>query len=657
MSKVKFIQIGSETLQYNDITPEGEDKIEGYKSKLDRTLNDYPGAIIFGTYTEGGEKKQEIWANGTSYSVGGGGGGTVYVGTYQVTSEGKLPETTTGHNAANNLYFFKDEWSTTTDTSGKTIIDTTKCVAIGDKFKEGDIYVEKRNTEAKALESSGYVYSKGRWEALAGSVNAENVWLAGGQQATQKWCEGNSSDEAPVDIMGKSAEDLKTSGGYTLKDMLDYVLIKNIAGTVTASEASLAPQEFTITDLKVGNAAAGSVSVQTTSGTDITQYALVNTSVNVYGSYDPSVRIIKGGTAEFTTTNKSVTNTYKLKLITTNDEGDSVTSEVAGKTYSWGQRTLKKDADSASTKGERSSKLTKSLSSTTAGTSYLSNQTGKSSSAILAQGADDQTMRTYGVSVIELGTQYFWVANSNGNSWGRDIKLKTVNAAGAEEWTTLDVNSTVIVPKLDGTLMYSNNKEDDWNNVSTYQNPSTKQYPAKSVVENDKTFTINATFWPRTATCNAHNYNKSIIGYYPIWTGALAETQYAVNTRSETSWVDYFKTLTQESKNSLSESKYTGTKRVQCHMVASGAAFGPAGGSVFCIVPSDWELQNMTTYLNGKTPTTQKDVIDVSGVKKYKLISWAVDGANTKLNYTAYACTNASAGWADLGRFIIFNFN
>jgi len=102
------------------------------------------------------------------------------VGTYQVTSEGKLPETTTGHDAANNLYFFKDEWSTTTDTSGKTIIDTTKCVAIGDKFKEGDIYVEKRNTEAKALESSGYVYSKGRWEALAGSVNAENVWLAGG---------------------------------------------------------------------------------------------------------------------------------------------------------------------------------------------------------------------------------------------------------------------------------------------------------------------------------------------------------------------------------------------------------------------------------------------------------------------------------------------
>lgn len=278
MSKVKFIQIGSETLQYNDITPEGGDTIEGYKSKLDRTLNDYPGAIIFGTYTEGGEKKQEIWANGTSYSVGGGGGGTVYVGTYQVSSNGTLPTTTTGYDSANNLYFFKDEWSTTTNTSGKTIIDTTKCVAIGAKFKEGDIYVEKRNTEAKALESSGYVYSKGRWEALAGSVNAENVWFPKGQKHTEPWGTANKTS-VPTDICGKT--DTTIGSGYSLKDLLDYVLIQETFYPSTVSTENTQVPVFT-------------GELVTTPSLTIDTYIERYSSATGSGTYTPTVQFSRG---------------------------------------------------------------------------------------------------------------------------------------------------------------------------------------------------------------------------------------------------------------------------------------------------------------------------------------------------------------------------
>ncbi len=57
MSKVKFIQLTATA--------------ENYQSKIEQALQSYPGAIIF--VANNGEGKQEIWANGLKYEVGGGG--------------------------------------------------------------------------------------------------------------------------------------------------------------------------------------------------------------------------------------------------------------------------------------------------------------------------------------------------------------------------------------------------------------------------------------------------------------------------------------------------------------------------------------------------------------------------------------------------------
>lgn len=58
MSKVKFIQISASNSSE-------------YLQKLNLAKDQYTGAIIFGTYQDGTKTKQEIWANGVQYEVGG----------------------------------------------------------------------------------------------------------------------------------------------------------------------------------------------------------------------------------------------------------------------------------------------------------------------------------------------------------------------------------------------------------------------------------------------------------------------------------------------------------------------------------------------------------------------------------------------------------
>lgn len=431
MSKVKFIQIGSETLQYNDITPEVGDKIEGYKSKLDRTLNDYPGAIIFGTYTEGGEKKQEIWANGTSYSVGGGGGGTVYVGTYQVTSEGKLPETTTGYDAANNLYFFKDEWSTTTDTSGKTIIDTTKCVAIGDKFKEGDIYVEKRNTEAKALESSGYVYSKGRWEALAGSVNAENVWFPDGVMRSETWgCKfADSKHTAQTECEGKN-----------LKDLIEFYILQ-------VQQASPEPRSGTITTptLSVSD---GDCSVTVSSNdTEVTE-VLFGSTLDISTSYDPSLTKSNKSPEACTVTAAYITglgNGYKQLDKNGNPTGSLIKNLSNGTLYGSSYKYRAVYNSNQNDGNEQSTTL-----KVSGGGSTMS-QNGQIKSGT---GATTEITDSYTLITSELGDVSVSLTGSNNNSWGGHYE----ECRDEKTWTTV---TQYTLPGIDGIACANNKGEMD----------------------------------------------------------------------------------------------------------------------------------------------------------------------------------------------------
>lgn len=268
MSKVKFIQIGSESLQYNDITLESGDKIKGYKSKLDKALKDYPGAIIFGTYTENNEKKQEIWANGASYSVGGGGGGTVYVGTIMPDANGKINTP----DARTDYQFYKDYWKKTD--SG----DNAQNDSIPTNFKEGDIYIYNPNGDNEPLKSTGFAHTKNRWEALAGRVNAENVWFPKGQKHTEKW--GTADDvSVPTDICGKT--DATIGSGYSLKDMLDYVLIQETFEKSTTSTSNTNAPQF------IGE-------LVTNPSLTILQYIELNSTATGTGTYTPTVKFSSG---------------------------------------------------------------------------------------------------------------------------------------------------------------------------------------------------------------------------------------------------------------------------------------------------------------------------------------------------------------------------
>lgn len=191
MALVKFIQLGTtdNAIPWGDYSGEASNPKSLKKAKLD-----YPGAIIFATYiNKSGEKTQAIHANGEEYSVGGGGGGTVYVGTVAVT-DGKVDN-------KDNVY--KDGFSGTKYTGS---------------FKPGDIYIYKTSQTASSLESSGYVYVKdndnGHWEALAGAVGASNVFfdqditLAGDYVQVGNFNKKTQAGTATVNAVGKSLKDI-----------------------------------------------------------------------------------------------------------------------------------------------------------------------------------------------------------------------------------------------------------------------------------------------------------------------------------------------------------------------------------------------------------------------------------------------------------------
>lgn len=116
MSKVKFIQITATT-------------VANYQTKINKALEDFPGAIIF--VANNGEGKQEIWANGLKYEVGGGGGNVIY-GDKPVNAQGVISDGTTG--------------------------------------SEGSIYVYKSENSQTA-----YYWDGTKWEPF--NVDAENVWF------------------------------------------------------------------------------------------------------------------------------------------------------------------------------------------------------------------------------------------------------------------------------------------------------------------------------------------------------------------------------------------------------------------------------------------------------------------------------------------------
>ena len=254
-NKVKFIQLGTDADPVaNKIYTDTTGTVE---RSLAYTKAQYPGAIIFATFiNEDDEPAQEIWANGVKYSVGGGGGGTVYMGTCTIDSNGEFTKDDKGEYTGSVFKGYKSSDNTALDLSSA-------------KFKDGDIYVlcKALGITWDSLTSTGFVYQNKRWEALAGSVNAENVWFPNGINRTELWGVKTKTNDVQTECAGNN-----------LKTLLEYYLVKPSFPTVTTSYANISAPTWS-----VSYASAPELKVYTTNS--YTTQATNNATVEVGTQY------------------------------------------------------------------------------------------------------------------------------------------------------------------------------------------------------------------------------------------------------------------------------------------------------------------------------------------------------------------------------------
>lgn len=181
MSKVKFIQLTATA--------------ENYQSKIEQALQSYPGAIIF--VANNGEGKQEIWANGLKYEVGGGGTGNVIYGDKPVRADGTISDGTVG--------------------------------------KEGSVYVytgEKTQT--------AYYWKGDKWEPF--NVDAENVWfheditLAGDYTRVGNFTKQQTGTAQLKTLLGKVGQ------SFNLQNLMEGLLSKAVASGARFSTSLSANQ-------------------------------------------------------------------------------------------------------------------------------------------------------------------------------------------------------------------------------------------------------------------------------------------------------------------------------------------------------------------------------------------------------------------------------
>lgn len=218
MSKVKFIQLSAASKSQ-------------YDTKLADAQSSYPGAIIFVTYTDdtdNNKQKQEIWANGTKYEVGGGAGNVVY---------GDVPVNANG-------------------------------VAEGYTGSEGSIYVYTgQNTQ------TAYYWKGNKWNPF--NVDAENVWFPKGIQRTALF----GTKSAETDIQTEAV-------GYNLKDLFEYYLVEEIFPNVEPIEATANTGSYSI-DMAIPNTALSSYMNKTSTLAEVgTHYTFKGLSLTENATHD-----------------------------------------------------------------------------------------------------------------------------------------------------------------------------------------------------------------------------------------------------------------------------------------------------------------------------------------------------------------------------------
>lgn len=235
MSKVKFIQLTATNST-------------DYQTKIDKALVDHPGAIIF--VADNGDGKQEIWANGLKYEVGGSAGNVIY---------GDKPV-----NASGQVVLEEDG-------DGNPVK-----VQSGE---EGSIYVYKGLTSQTAY----YWSAEGKWEPF--NVDAENVWFPNGFRRTEAW--------GVIGATGGAVEnDIKPGVGESPKNLIQvfehYLVKPAFPSNVQVTCANPSPT-FTA---KYTNSTPVTISAKKGS-TNLTNgaYALVGTSISLDATYNYAMSV------------------------------------------------------------------------------------------------------------------------------------------------------------------------------------------------------------------------------------------------------------------------------------------------------------------------------------------------------------------------------
>ena len=343
MSKVKFIQLTATTT-------------EDYKSKIEQTLQSYPGAIIF--VANNGAGKQEIWANGLKYEVGGGGTGNVIYGDKPVNANG---------------------------------------IAEGYTGSEGSIYVYVNETTQTA-----YYWKDGKWEPF--NVDAENVWfheditLAGDYTQIGNFTKPETGTAKIKTILGKVGQD------FNLQDLITGLLSKAIASGAQFS-VTLSPNQKAVGQLIIKNGNNNvsnnaqfevgtnlSVSAQLKTASAVKQKLTANTSTYGYKTTPSGSLIMANYTQE------------KTPTISGNDEctlkkGDAVYSATTFEVTN-GTTTFKAETTSAAYTGVKFDTVTiipvNNLSEEEASITPTSTQLNQYEGQTLTPGADSPTLNIKG---------------------------------------------------------------------------------------------------------------------------------------------------------------------------------------------------------------------------------------------------------------------
>lgn len=240
MSKVKFIQWG---------TPESPKTYNDYTTSFESIKGQYPGGVIFVTYTDDKNKqKQEIWANGVQYSVGGGGGNVIY-GDKPVNAQGVISDGTTG--------------------------------------SEGSIYVYKSENSQTA-----YYWDGTKWEPF--NVDAENVWfdeditLAGDYTRVGNFTKQQTGTAQLKTLLGKVGQ------SFNLQELMTGLLSKAVASGAGFS-TSLSANQGAVSSLTIKNGEKAvsdnasfevgttlSISAQLTTNSSVKQLLSANTGTYGY---------------------------------------------------------------------------------------------------------------------------------------------------------------------------------------------------------------------------------------------------------------------------------------------------------------------------------------------------------------------------------------